>query len=624
MRIVMSVVTLVLMCACATSSDTGALAPQSDVSAFAPGELQVEIHSPSSDLLAVSDETSVDVQGVASTIGGVRFIDMMLVLDTSKSLRKTDPADFRSAGAVGLVENLSPQSDVQIGVVGFDGDSELAQALTSERRDVVRALRDLKRSGGTDLAAGILAAVDEFDANGRAGSSRVIMLFTDGKSNQNKAREATRSAQSKGIAIQTLLLGSSKKGASILEEIALGTGGSFVQVTDPSKLPDAFLNLRTTGVDNVTLSVNGSEPVPARLVGGTFTGNVPLKMGANRIVALATSLDHQTKQSTVTINVRNPSCAALEVSASNDGRRALSLNERAVEILVDSSRSMWGQIDGQPKMVVAKQMLQDVSDWLPENLNLALRAYGNSSPSDAHDCSDSLLLVPFGEENRQPIRDAISELRPLGQTPIAYALEQAAGDFSASQSDRAVVLVTDGIESCGGDPVAVARELRKQDIVVHLIGFGLDSEADEDVERLRAIAEAAGGRFITADSAEELKEALAVTVGTRFRVFKDARVVAHSALGAADPLLLPAGNYLVRLDSVPPVDVPISLVPREQLTLTMEKTAGEVTHSEQRYDLQYTSCGDAIAAMQRMEENRQLNLPISNTTIAGSQELAQP
>ena len=100
MRIVMSVVTLVLMCACATSSDTGALAPQSDVSAFAPGELQVEIHSPSSDLLAVSDETSVDVQGVASTIGGVRFIDMMLVLNTSKSLRKTDPADFRSAGAV--------------------------------------------------------------------------------------------------------------------------------------------------------------------------------------------------------------------------------------------------------------------------------------------------------------------------------------------------------------------------------------------------------------------------------------------------------------------------------------------------------------------------------------------
>ena len=113
-------------------------------------------------------------------------------------------------------------------------------------------------------------------------------------------------------------------------------------------------------------------------------------------------------------------------------------------------------------------------------------------------------------------------------------------------------------------------------------------------------------------------------MGTRFRVFKDARVVAHSALGAADPLLLPAGNYLVRLDSVPPVDVPISLVPREQLTLTMEKTAGEVSHSEQRYDLQYTSCGDAIAAMQRMEENNQLNLPIPNATIAGSQELARP
>ena len=77
--------------------------------------------------------------------------------------------------------------------------------------------------------------------------------------------------------------------AELLEEIAQSTGGTFVWVLDPAKLPEAFLNLRTTGVDTVTLSVNDSTPVSARLAAGTFTGTVPLQVGENRIVALATS-----------------------------------------------------------------------------------------------------------------------------------------------------------------------------------------------------------------------------------------------------------------------------------------------------------------------------------------------
>ena len=170
---------------------------------------------------------------------------------------------------------------------------------------------------------------------------------------------------------------------------------------------------------------------------------------------------------------------------------------------------MWGRMGGEPKMVVAKDILQDVSYWFPEDLDLALRAYGSTSPSDSNDCADSALLVPFGDENREPIRRAIAGLRPLGQTPIAYALNQASRDFGMSQDDRAVVLVTDGIESCGGDPVQAARELREQGIIVHLIGFGLGNAADEDTLSLQAVANASGGRYVTAGSAEELKEALA-------------------------------------------------------------------------------------------------------------------
>jgi Mg-chelatase subunit ChlD len=575
--------------------------------------LQIEIQSPSDEFVLDAGQTTVEVEGITSAIGGVRYIDMMFVMDTSQSLRGTDPDDFRSLGAIGLVKNLSPKSDIKIGVVSFDNKGELAQAMTSDRDKVVQTLRDLPRSGSTNLAAGIQTALEELAVNGRAGSSRVIMLFTDGKSNEKKAYDAAVQSHSQGVTIQTLLLGSDKKGTSILDTIAWASGGSFVQVTDPTMLPQAFLNLRTTGVDSVTLSVNGSKPVPTRLAGGTFTGNVPLEVGENRIVALATSLDGQTRESVATVNVRDASCAALEVAAIKEGRSVLSLNDRAVEIVVDASRSMWGRMGGEPKMIVAKQILEEVSYWFPEDLDLALRAYGSTSPSDDNNCTDSTLLVPFGDENRELIRRAIAGIRPLGQTPIAYALNQAAHDFGTLRNDRALVLVTDGIESCGGDPVKAAHELREQGIMVHLIGFGLGNVADEDTASLQAIANASGGNYVTAGSAEELKEALVQTVGTSFNVFKGSTEVANGSLGSDESVILPGGNYRVEFDSSPPQIVQISLAPRDRLTLTLQKRGNVVSHFERRDRLQYSSCEDAIETIERLGGGKEMQEPIGTT-----------
>jgi Mg-chelatase subunit ChlD len=592
---------------CGTAaSDTGDLEQLPNTSSASQGDLQIEIQSPAADFSAVEGETTVEVEGIASAIGGVRYLDMIFVMDTSASLRSTDPKDFRSTGAIGLVRNLSPKSDIKIGVVSFDNKGELAQPLTSDRDMVVQALRDLPRSGSTNLAAGIRAALGELKLSGRPGSSRVIMLFTDGMSNEKKAYDAAVQSHSQGAAIQTLLLGSSKKGGSILDTIAWATGGSFLQVSDPTMLPQAFLDLRTTGVESVVLRVNGSKPVPAQLAGGTFAGNVPLEVGENRIVAFATSLDGQTNETAVTVTVRDASCAALEVAAVKEGRPVLSLNDRAVEIVVDASRSMWGRMDGEPKMAVAKGILQDVSYWFPEDLDLALRAYGSTSPSDNNDCGDSTLLVPFGEENRESIRQAIAGLRPLGQTPIAFALNQATRDFGTLQDDRALVLVTDGIESCGGNPVQAARELREQGIKVHLIGFGMGSAADEDTASLQAVADASGGRYVTAGSAEALKDAFEQTVATTFSVFKGGIEVASGSLGSDEPLLLPEGDYRVALDSSPPQEMPISLAPRDQLTLTVEKQGGVVSHSERRSRLPHTSCEDAIASIERLENSNEL------------------
>ncbi|RZV35367.1 MAG: VWA domain-containing protein [Chromatiales bacterium] len=554
--------------------------------------LQVEIQSPSAGFTVEDGTTSVEVEGIASAIGGVRYLDIMFVVDTSSSLRRSDPSDYRAQGAIGLVQNLSPKSDIKIGVVSFDSKSQIAQSMTSDREAVMETLRLLPRSGSTNIAAGITSALAELERNGRPGSSKVIMLFTDGMSNKNKAYDAAVEATKRGIPIQTLMLGQDTKGGKTMDTIAWATGGTFIPVSDPSKLPEAFLNLRTTGVDSVTLSVNGSEPVPARLAGGTFAGSVPVAIGENRIVAFATSLDGDTQESEILVNVRDTSCAALEVLARKDGQPALSLSDRAVEVVVDASQSMWGQIEGRSKMEIAKTTLEEVTYWLPDDMELALRAYGNTSAPKQNNCTDSALLVPFRDNNRDYIRQAIAGLRPTGQTPIAYALNQVARDFEASQSDRIVVLVTDGIESCGGDPVTAAYALQQQGIVVHVIGFGLGSAADEDASSLQAIAAASGGRYVTAGSAEELKSALAETVATSFSVYRGSTEVASGSLGSAGIMLLPEGDYRVQLHSNPPVEALVSLAPRDGVTLTLEKSNGEISPFEQRDQLPYTSCGN--------------------------------
>ena len=566
--------------------------------------VQIDIQSPTADFAAVEGETTVEVEGIASAIGGVRFLDMVFVMDTSTSLRSSDPNDFRSQGAIGLVENLSPRSDIKIGVVSFDGKGQLSLPMTSDRDMAINTLRYLPRSGSTNLAAGILTALRELETNGRPDSSRVIMLFTDGMSSEQKAYDAAVRAHSRGVTVQSLLLGSSTKGTSILDTIAWATGGSFLRVEDPSLLPQAFLDLRTTGVESVTLSVNGSEPVSAKLAGGTFSGNLPLEVGENRIVAFATSLDGDTQESFVTVNVRDASCAALEVVAMKQGRPVISLNDRAVEIVVDASRSMWGRMHGEPKMTVAKEILHDVSYWFPEDLDLALRAYGSTSPSVNNDCSDSALLVPFGDQNRESIRWAIEGLRPTGQTPIAYALDQASRDFGTLQDDRALVLVTDGIESCGGDPVRAARELREQGIIVHLIGFGLGNAADEDAASLHAVANASGGRYVTAGSAEELKAALTQTVATSFSVFNGREEVATGSLGSVEPIFLPEGDYRVELHSSPPHVVQVSLAPRDRVMLTLEKQGDHVSHFERRDQIQHQACEDAATSIERIQANQ--------------------
>jgi Ca-activated chloride channel family protein len=151
----------------------------------------------------------------------------------------------------------------------------------------------------------------------------------------------------------------------------------------------------------------------------------------------------------------------------------------------DASFSMFGQWQSGMKMDLSKKLLTEFLDSIKdtpstENLELAFRAYGHQVPlRPQRSCTDTKLEVPFGKNNYTAIKNRLKTIVPKGTTPIAYTLEQCANDFpepTSSSVRNIVILITDGIEECDGDPCAVSLALQKKGIVLKpfVIGIGLD------------------------------------------------------------------------------------------------------------------------------------------------------
>lgn len=151
--------------------------------------------------------------------------------------------------------------------------------------------------------------------------------------------------------------------------------------------------------------------------------------------------------------------------------------------LFDGSQSMFGRWEGRQKIKTATELLIDVVDSLEKipNVELALRLYGHQHPvtSYGRDCKDTKLEVPFGKNNATKIKEKLINLVPKGTTPIAYSLEQAGNDFPPCDGcQNVIILITDGIEECDGDPCAIAKVLAEKKISLRpfVIGIGLDEE----------------------------------------------------------------------------------------------------------------------------------------------------
>ena len=174
-------------------------------------------------------------------------------------------------------------------------------------------------------------------------------------------------------------------------------------------------------------------------------------------------------------------------------------------LILDASGSMWGQVEGETKIVAARKAVDTIlARWKPGD-RLGLMAYGHRSKGD---CRDIELVVPVGPVDAEAIRGAVQRLNPRGKTPISASLRQAAGILKHTENKATVILVSDGIETCDPDPCIAAAELKKTGIgfTAHVVGFDITDPLART--QLQCIARATGGVYLDARNAAGLESAM--------------------------------------------------------------------------------------------------------------------
>lgn len=288
--------------------------------------------------------------------------------------------------------------------------------------------------------------------------------------------------------------------------------------------------------------------------------------------------------------------------------------------LLDASGSMLGTWDkNYTKMTVAKKLLANLVDSLQNepNVSVALRVYGHQYHRKYQNCTDTKLEVPFAKNNHQQLISRLKTLTPQGTTPLAYALEQSANDFKVNPLERnIIIIITDGIESCDGDPCAVSRKLQTKHIFLRpfVIGLGLNNDYSKEFDCL--------GKYFSAKNILTFKKALGKAVfrtlsktsvsiellnaqGERKEKDLNVTFINHiteqpiydfvhyrNAKGITDTLLIdPVMQYDLMVGSIPPIyKKDITIAPGVHNTIKIKVPQGDLEfafpgQTEYHYDL---------------------------------------
>ena len=186
-----------------------------------------------------------------------------------------------------------------------------------------------------------------------------------------------------------------------------------------------------------------------------------------------------------------------------DKREKKQLN---ISVLIDASGSMKAMIGGEQMMALAKDAVKRFGAGLPDDSIISLRVYGHkgtgSGADKAMSCASNELIYQPDFYNETEFTNALTKFEAAGWTPLAAAIKAGGEDLRTKASEKTqnmIFVVSDGVETCGGDPVAEAKMLAESDlgVEVNVIGFNVDSEGQK---KLKKVADEGNGKYANVKS----------------------------------------------------------------------------------------------------------------------------
>ncbi|XGA81100.1 VWA domain-containing protein [Halomonas sp. CH40] len=179
--------------------------------------------------------------------------------------------------------------------------------------------------------------------------------------------------------------------------------------------------------------------------------------------------------------------------------------ERVGVMVLDASGSMWNRMDGDiTRIEVARDVIAEYLQDRDAETPLSVLAYGHNRRGD---CGDIEIIAAMTLQDADTLAEQIRALNPQGMTPIAESLRLAAEQIPRTAEAADIILVTDGLETCDGDPCAEAARLAEQGMAIraHVVGFGL---SDSEIQQLSCVTEETDGQLFQTNSGAELASAL--------------------------------------------------------------------------------------------------------------------
>ena len=435
--------------------------------------------------------------------------NIVLAWDVSGSM--ANHTELLKKAVTGFIENVQPSE--KLALIAFNNNLHvLTSEFTSDKNKLLSAVADEFKA---EMATRLYDAVDKGIKmlSGAKGAGAMVVM-TDGvdMGSALKYPQFWEVLDGNPVRLFTIGLGGELKaynpkagltGSRLLRHISLASGGRFIYVPDVDQLVGVY------------------KQVARELMSGTTYYLQPT---------------WSFKPGTLLVKTEGERIAQIAVPP-------------RIELVLDGSGSMNRRLGGKSRMDIAKQVLTELIEQLPPDVEVALRVYGHRiREGRPGDCQDTELVYSFGKLDKAKLISKIKAVKPLGTTPIAYSLSQTVKDFGQSKGEKTIILVTDGKEECKGNLVKTIDDLRAQglDVRLHVVGFAVNDPKTR--EQMEQATKAGKGRYLDAADQQGLKTAMAKTLAIPY-IVRDSRGVEVAKGVAGEELSLPSGYYDVVLDS---------------------------------------------------------------------------